>query len=276
MKITEPKTPYVRYNAETDTVEGGAYAGPSMSPPPPHCVLTGAPFSPPADIPSLDLNGLRTSSPTMSPTTAAATLDSATLARAVSPVSSTGATAGGAGSDPPSRRTSFSSTGRASTPSARSGSRSSSRSTSFNLPAAEAHEVIRLDGRQPGDEVEFEEMDEESACFYLYLLVVRGARAYWVARSLGLSVGLSSILSFYPRTVGVRGGASRGRGDSCTEARRVRARTRAALLERSRSDEGACPRPGTRFPHPVLPRRAHVRVRQPCGRAGEWGPRRVC
>ena len=25
MKITEPKTPYVRYNAETDTVEGGAY-----------------------------------------------------------------------------------------------------------------------------------------------------------------------------------------------------------------------------------------------------------
>ena len=24
MKITEPKTPYVRYNAETDTVEGGA------------------------------------------------------------------------------------------------------------------------------------------------------------------------------------------------------------------------------------------------------------
>lgn len=25
MKITEPKTPFVRYNAETDTVEGGAY-----------------------------------------------------------------------------------------------------------------------------------------------------------------------------------------------------------------------------------------------------------
>lgn len=23
MKITEPKTPYVRYNAETDTIEGG-------------------------------------------------------------------------------------------------------------------------------------------------------------------------------------------------------------------------------------------------------------
>lgn len=25
MKITEPKTPYVRYNAETDEVEGGEY-----------------------------------------------------------------------------------------------------------------------------------------------------------------------------------------------------------------------------------------------------------
>lgn len=26
MKINEPKTPFVRYNAETDTVEGGAYS----------------------------------------------------------------------------------------------------------------------------------------------------------------------------------------------------------------------------------------------------------
>ena len=25
MKITEPKTPYVRYNAETDEIEGGTY-----------------------------------------------------------------------------------------------------------------------------------------------------------------------------------------------------------------------------------------------------------
>ena len=25
MKITVPKTPYVRYNAETDTVEGGSF-----------------------------------------------------------------------------------------------------------------------------------------------------------------------------------------------------------------------------------------------------------
>lgn len=98
------------------------------------------------DIPSLDLNG-RVASP-ISPV------------RSMSPVSSTGATGGGSG--PPSRRTSFSSQGRSSTPGGRT-SRSSSRSTSFNLPN-EAREVIRLDGRQPGDEVEFEEeMDEESA-----------------------------------------------------------------------------------------------------------------
>ncbi|KAI0638529.1 hypothetical protein C8Q77DRAFT_1091591 [Trametes polyzona] len=135
MKITEPKTPYVRYNAETDTVEG--------------------------DIPALDLNG-RVASP-VSP------------ARAVSPVSSTGATATGGESGPPSRRTSFSSSsagGRSSTPGRTS--RSSSRSTSFNLPN-EAREVIRLDGRQPGDEVEFEEeMDEEAAKKHAEFVRARG------------------------------------------------------------------------------------------------------
>ncbi|KAI0722603.1 hypothetical protein C8Q76DRAFT_366201 [Earliella scabrosa] len=131
MKITEPKTPYVRYNAETDTVE--------------------------SDIPSLDL-GLRTASP-ISPV------------RSMSPVSSTGATGGG--SSPPSRRTSFSSSGRASTPGGQT-SRSSSRSTSFNLPN-EAREVIRLDGRQPGDEVEFEEeMDEETAKKHAAFVRARG------------------------------------------------------------------------------------------------------
>ena len=104
-----------------------------------------------ADIPSLDLNG-RVASP-VSPI------------RSMSPVSSTGATGGGSG--PPSRRTSFSSAGtqggRSSTPGRGPGSGSSSRSTSFNLPN-EAREVIRLDGRQPGDEIEVEEeMDEEGA-----------------------------------------------------------------------------------------------------------------
>ncbi|KAH9899513.1 hypothetical protein C8Q73DRAFT_743436 [Cubamyces lactineus] len=134
MKITEPKTPYVRYNAETDTVE--------------------------SDIPALDLSG-RVASP-VSP-----------LLRAQSPVSSTGATAG-EGSDPPSRRTSFSSAGgRSSTPGGRT-SRSSSRSTSFNLPN-EAREIIRLDGRQPGDEIECEEeMDEEAAKKHAEFVRARG------------------------------------------------------------------------------------------------------
>ncbi|TBU63268.1 hypothetical protein BD310DRAFT_917128 [Dichomitus squalens] len=137
MKITEPKTPYVRYNAETDTVEG--------------------------DIPSFDLNG-RVASP-VSPI------------RSMSPVSSTGATGGGSG--PPSRRTSFSSAGtqggRSSTPGRGGpGSGSSSRSTSFNLPN-EAREVIRLDGRQPGDEIEVEEeMDEEAAAKHAAFVRARG------------------------------------------------------------------------------------------------------
>ncbi|KAH9855000.1 hypothetical protein C2E23DRAFT_816412 [Lenzites betulinus] len=139
MKITEPKTPYVRYNAETDTVED--------------------------DIPGLDLNGLngRVASP-ISPV------------RAVSPVSSTGATATGGESGPPSRRASISSSSaggaRSSTPGRTS--RSSSRSTSFNLPN-EAREVLRLDGRQPGDEVEVEEeMDEEAAKKHAEFVRARG------------------------------------------------------------------------------------------------------
>ncbi|KAH9833680.1 uncharacterized protein C8Q71DRAFT_772043 [Rhodofomes roseus] len=133
MKITEPKTPYVRYNAETDTVEG--------------------------DIPTLDLNARTTSPTVLSPE------------RAASPTSSTGATGGG--SAPSSRRTSFSSTGRTSTPSGRPGSGRSSRSTSFNLPDA-ARETIRMDDRQPGDEIEFEEMDEETAAKHAAFVRARG------------------------------------------------------------------------------------------------------
>ena len=99
-----------------------------------------------AEIPSLDLSGSMASPGSYS-------------ARSFSP-SSVAATDGESG--PPSRRTSISSNGRTSSGGG-PGSRSSSRSTSFNLPN-EAREVIRLDGRQPGDEIEFdEEMDEESA-----------------------------------------------------------------------------------------------------------------
>ncbi|KAJ3551727.1 hypothetical protein NM688_g4540 [Phlebia brevispora] len=141
MKITEPKTPYVRYNAETDTIEGATQLSP-----------TGI-----QNIPSLDLSG-----PTASPSS---------YARSFSP-SSTGATDGESG--PPSRRTSFSSNGRGSSGGGGPGSRSSSRSTSFSLPT-EAREVIRLDGRQPGDEVEEDqEMDEETAAKHAEFLRARG------------------------------------------------------------------------------------------------------
>ncbi|KAI0787205.1 hypothetical protein BC629DRAFT_1515589 [Irpex lacteus] len=130
MKITEPKTPYVRYDAETDTVEG--------------------------DIPGLDLNGATAS----------------IIPRSFSPTSSVAATDGESG--PPSRRTSFSSNGRTASSGGGPGSRSSSRSTSFNLPN-EAREVLRLDGRQPGDEVEFdEEMDEETAAKHAAFVRARG------------------------------------------------------------------------------------------------------
>ncbi|KAF7792838.1 hypothetical protein EIP86_003939 [Pleurotus ostreatoroseus] len=131
MKITEPKTPYVRYDAETDTVEG--------------------------EIPSLNLDGT-VASPT------------STYARSFSP-SSTGATDGESG--PPSRRASFSSNGRGSSGGG-PGSRSSSRSTSFSLPL-EAREVINLEGRQPGDEIEEgEEIDEETAAKHAAFIRARG------------------------------------------------------------------------------------------------------
>lgn len=190
MKITEPKTPYVRYNAETDTFEGGGHTlhllvftvtatDCSIC----MCFTPRWVFTSRVDIPQLDLNGQVVASPT-SP-----------MIRSVSP-SSTGATGGESG--PPSRRTSFSS-GRASSV-GRPGSGGSSRSTSFSLPN-EARETIRLDGRQPGDEVEVgEEMDEESEYF---VFVVR------------------DLLS----------GAHRV-GCSCGEARCVRSRSWSALLKR--------------------------------------------
>lgn len=122
MKITEPKTPYVRYNAETDEVEG--------------------------DIPNLDLSGRFIAS-------------SSNPASPVLSISPTGADASG----PSSRRTSTS---------GRSGSATSSRSTSFNLPN-EARREIRSDERDTGGEVEFdEEMDEETAARHAAFVRARG------------------------------------------------------------------------------------------------------
>ncbi|KAF9534124.1 hypothetical protein CPB83DRAFT_843716 [Crepidotus variabilis] len=89
MKITEPKTPYVRYNAETDTIEG--------------------------DIPNLDL-GRPAASPIQEDMPA-------------SPTNMTVSSTGADNSAPSSRRTSFSSAGRPGTSmSQRSGSSSRSTS----------------------------------------------------------------------------------------------------------------------------------------------------
>jgi protein phosphatase inhibitor 2 len=145
MKITEPKTPYVRYNAETDEIEGGLYiCGSSFLRFIEQCWL---------DIPALELElsatslgGPRSTSPTIS-------------------ISTTGADASG----PSSRRTSISSIGRPGTAmSARSDA--SSRSTSFSLPN-DARSAIRADRRSPGEEVEVdEEMDEE--CGFIIFLII--------------------------------------------------------------------------------------------------------
>ncbi|KAJ7498488.1 hypothetical protein FB451DRAFT_1072191 [Mycena latifolia] len=140
MKITEPKTPYVRYNAETDTVEG--------------------------EIPNLDLNGQyvwtngtsNPTSPVMSPSPTGADGSSPSSRR--TSFSSTGR--------------SGSVSGRSGSASGRSGSGNSSRSTSFNLPS-DARREIRADGRETGEEVELdEEMDEETAAKHAAFVRARG------------------------------------------------------------------------------------------------------
>ncbi|TDL29669.1 hypothetical protein BD410DRAFT_780145 [Rickenella mellea] len=135
MKITEPKTPYVRYNAETDEIEG--------------------------DIPSLDLGGRgnigssQSSSPrrSQSPTTMNSPTD-VTDERS-------------------SRRTSVSSGGRPPV-SGRSGSVSSSRSTSFSLPSEVATKEIRSSSSERGEVEVEEEMDEEAAAKHAAFVRARG------------------------------------------------------------------------------------------------------
>ena len=145
MKITEPKTPYVRYNAETDEIiEGGLYSTSGSS-----FLLLLRHFC--LDIPALELELSATS------------LSGARCTSPVGSLSTTGADASG----PSSRRTSISSLGRPGTAmSARSGT-ASSRSTSFSLPN-DARSAIRADRRSPGEEIEFdEEMDEE--CEFIHI-----------------------------------------------------------------------------------------------------------
>ncbi|KAF5363990.1 hypothetical protein D9756_000254 [Leucocoprinus leucothites] len=153
MKITEPKTPFVRYNAETDTVEG--------------------------DIPDLNLGGQYTysDSPPQSPTqtvssTGANTSGPSSRRTSISSVgfsfSNSGSGSGDAGDRavPPS--------GSISGGSMKSvGSGSSSRSTSFNLPD-EARRGIRATDGERGEEVEEdEEMDEETAAKHAAFLRAR-------------------------------------------------------------------------------------------------------
>ena len=148
MKITEPKTPYVRYNPETDEIiEGGLCLFGSSR------LLLLKQFW--LDIPALELELSATS------------LAEARCASPAISISTTGADASG----PSSRRTSISSIGRPGTAmSARSGSGASSRSTSFSLPS-DARSAIRADRRSPGEEVEIdEEMDEE--CGFIIFLSV--------------------------------------------------------------------------------------------------------
>lgn len=169
MKITEPKTPYVRYNAETDTVEGGKYFTSDFQSVRVHLIST-------ADIPGLDLGNLDSTSP------------SSPIMRTQSPTFSSGPDVPTSG--PSSRRTSFSSAslnhpsaasppldptilntqansaigaGRPSASiSGRSGSGSSSRSTSFNLPSDARGVIGEMGSGAERGEVEEEEMDEES------------------------------------------------------------------------------------------------------------------
>ncbi|TRM67909.1 hypothetical protein BD626DRAFT_480163 [Schizophyllum amplum] len=135
MKITEPKTPYVRYNAETDTFEG--------------------------DIPNLDLNGHYVN-PTAPPP------EEAQVERAMS------ASPPPPPSEHSSRRASIGSSSGRSASGARSTSRSSSRSTSFNLPTEAKGEIrAHLGDASPEADAD-EEMDEETAAKHAEFVKARG------------------------------------------------------------------------------------------------------
>jgi len=147
MKITEPKTPFVRYNADTDTIEG--------------------------DIPGFNLNAPYSDSPPQSPTqtlssTGADTSGPSSRRTSISSVgfSTHNGSAGGEGG--------ISASGSGSGRSAGSGA--SSRSTSFNLPD-EARKGFQVgsSGGERGEEVEEdEEMDPETAAKHAAFVRARG------------------------------------------------------------------------------------------------------
>jgi len=158
MKITEPKTPYVRYNAETDTVEG--------------------------EIPNLDLNGQYVwTNGTSNPTSPIMT---------PSPTGADGSGPSSRRTSFSSAGRSGSVSGRSGSASGRSGSGNSSRSTSFNLPN-DARREIRADGRETGEEVELdEEMDEETAAKHAAFVRARGRHYSNEAEAMKLAAKLLS------------------------------------------------------------------------------------
>ncbi|KAG9128336.1 hypothetical protein FRC07_000448 [Ceratobasidium sp. 392] len=152
MKITEPKTPYVRYNAETDEVEG---------------------FS---NIPAFNLDSRpgrsNSAEVAQSPSTSIPPVPEDSPAPPVPPAPLSRKSSGA--SEPPpmsSRRTSFTTPPVPGRPGTTSGS--SSRSTSFL--AGDRGEVRQLQG-QHGErgEIEEDEMDEESAEKHAAFIKARG------------------------------------------------------------------------------------------------------
>ncbi|KAF8607921.1 hypothetical protein BDV93DRAFT_283528 [Ceratobasidium sp. AG-I] len=193
MKITEPKTPYVRYNAETDEVEGfssALFIRLSACPSP----LTYLPMR--VDIPSFNLD----SRPSRSGTSEVAQTPSTSIPPvpedAPAPPAPISRKSSGASEPPPmsSRRTSFTTppvpgrTGLA--------SGSSSRSTSFL--AGDRGEVRNLQG-QHGErgEVEEDEMDEESAEKHAAFVKARGRHYSNEAEAMKVHNALRSSFSLF-------------------------------------------------------------------------------
>jgi protein phosphatase inhibitor 2 len=150
MKITEPKTPFVRYNAELDVVENmdgkwleSARCGAVL--------IIGS-----TEIPSFDLNRNQGSNPT-TPISSSFPTESP---RADPKLLADEKAKTEANTLANARRPSFGASAPGRSGSASAGS-SSSRSTSFHLPEDERKKLKNAVGNRGNGEVEEEEMDEE-------------------------------------------------------------------------------------------------------------------
>lgn len=143
MKITEPKTPYVRYNAELDIVE-------NMN-----------------DIPSFDLSHNQPSTSTSSSLRVESPKADHALLSEDSKLTDLNTSTN-------ARRLSFTASNQGRSNSASAGS-TSSRSTSFHLPDEERKKLQKRPAEPAGNgEVEEEEMDEEAAAKHEAFLKARG------------------------------------------------------------------------------------------------------